>query len=194
MSEARFANVGYRRFVWVVAMALLLLLVPKPSSAQIMGTILGTVKDASGGVVPQAKVTLVNTDTNDTRTATTGDDGAFRFPALVTGHYSVRVEKEGFKTETQTGLTLEVAQEMVVNTALQVGASTQEVTVTGEAPVVNTTNSSLGGLVNENKMADLPLNGRNYTDLTFMQPGVTITANVGSSNTAGRDQGHIFHQ
>ena len=69
MSEARLANVGYRRFVWVVAMALLLLLVPKPSSAQSTGTILGTVKDSSGGVVPQAKVTLVNTDTNDTRTA-----------------------------------------------------------------------------------------------------------------------------
>ena len=194
MSEARFVNTGYRRFVWVVAMALLLLLVPKPSSAQIMGTILGTVKDSSGGVVPQAKVTIVNTDTNDTRTATTGDDGSFRFPALGTGHYSVRVEKEGFKTETQTGLTLEVAQEMVVNTALEVGASTQEVTVTGEAPVVNTTNSSLGGLVNENKMADLPLNGRNYTDLTFMQPGVNITTNVSSSDHTGRDQGHIFHQ
>ena len=194
MSETRLANAGYRRFAWVVAMVLLLLLVPKPSSAQSTGTILGTVKDSSGGVVPQAKVTLVNTDTNDTRTATTGDDGSFRFPALVTGHYSVRVEKEGFKTETQTGLTLEVAQELVVNTALQVGASTQEVTVTGEAPMVNTTNSSLGGLVNENKMADLPLNGRNYTDLTFMQPGVTITTNVASSSQQGGTQGHIFQQ
>ena len=192
MSETRFANGGYRRFAWVVAMVLLLLLVPKPSLAQSTGTILGTVKDSSGGVVPQAKVTIVNTDTNDTRTATTGDDGSFRFPALVAGHYSVRVEKEGFKTQTQTGLTLEVAQEMVVNSALEVGTSTQEVTVTGEAPMVNTTNSSLGGLVNEDKMADLPLNGRNYTDLTFMQPGVSITANAGSSNPQGGIRGTFF--
>ena len=87
------------------------------------------------------------------------------FPALAAGHYSVRVEKEGFKTQTQTGLTLEVTQELVVNPVLQVGASTQEVTVTGEAPLVNTTNSSLGGLVNEEKMADLPLNGQ--TTLTL---------------------------
>jgi outer membrane receptor protein involved in Fe transport len=157
-----------------------------------MGTILGTVKDASGGVVPQAKVTIVNTDTNDTRTATTGDDGSFRFPALVAGHYSVRVEREGFKTQTQTGLTLEVAQEMVVNSTLQVGTSTQEVTVTGEAPMVNTTNSSLGGLVNEAKVADLPLNGRNYTDLSFMQPGVAINANTTSTNTQGGSRGTLF--
>ena len=125
---------------------------------------------------------------------TTGDDGSFRFPALVTGHYSVRVEREGFKTETQTGLTLEVTQELVVNTALEVGTATQEVTVTGEAPVVNTTNASLGGLVNESKMADLPLNGRNYTDLTFMQPGVSITTNASSSSATGRDTRHSVQQ
>jgi hypothetical protein len=167
MIKARFANGGYHKFAWVVAIVLLLLHVPKPSSAQSIGTILGTVRDSSGGVVPQARVTIVNTDTNDTRTATTGGDGSFRFPALVTGHYSLRIEKEGFKTESRTGLTLEVTQEVVVNPSLQIGASAQEVVVTGESPLVNTTNSSLGGLVNEAKMSDLPLNGRNYTDLTY---------------------------
>jgi hypothetical protein len=178
MSKNWFANGSYRGFACVVAMVLLLLLVPKPSLAQGVSVILGTVKDLSGGSEPQAKVTVVNTDTNDTRTVTTGDDGSFRFPALVPGNYSLRVEKGGFKTETKTGLTLEVAQEMVVNSVLEVGAETQVVTVSEEAPVVNTTDSSLGGMVTEQKMADLPLNGRNFEDLTFLQPGVTISSNM----------------
>ena len=163
-----------------------------PSLAQSMGTILGIVKDSSGGVLPQAKVTIVNTDTNDSRTATTGDDGSFRFPALVTGHYSVKIEKEGFKTETETGLTLEVTQELVVSPALEVGTSTQEVTVTGEAPMVNTTNSTLGGLVNEDKMADLPLNGRNYVDLVTMQAGINVAATTSSSAQTGGTRGTYF--
>src|SRR5665213_1135388 len=108
------------------------------------GTILGVVKDASGGVVPDAAVTITDTETSTTRSLTTGDDGAFRAPALAVGHYSVKVEKSGFQTQTQTGLTLEVGQDLVANTAMQVGSSTQEVMVTGEVPVVNTTNSSLG--------------------------------------------------
>ena len=140
---------------------------------QSIGTILGVVKDTSGGTVPAAKVTVTNTETNESRTVDTADDGAYRFPALKPGHYVVKIEKEGFKTQTQTGLTLDVAQELVVNPTMQVGAAAQEVTVTGEAPLVNTTTSSLGSLVNEEKMADLPLNGRNYVDLTLIQPGVS---------------------
>ncbi len=144
-----------------------------PASAQqSIGTVLGVVKDTSGGTVPQAKVTITNTETNESRNVDTGDDGAFRFPALKPGHYTVKVEKDGFKTETQTGLTLDVAQELVVSPTMEVGSATQEVTVTGEAPLVNTTTSALGSLVNEEKMADLPLNGRNYVDLTLIQPGV----------------------
>jgi len=144
------------------------------------GTILGVVKDASGGVVAGATVTVLNTDISQTRTAVTGDDGAFRVPALLTGRYSVKVEKDGFKTETRNGLTLDVAQELAVNVGLQVGSSSQEVLVTGEAPQVNTTTSSLGGLVNDQKMADLPLNGRNYIDLSLMQTGVTQNKNTGT--------------
>src|SRR4029077_5494605 len=77
-----------------------------------------------------------------------------------------------FKTSTQTGLNLDVAQELVINPTLDVGSAAQEVTVTGEAPLVNTTTSSLGGLVNDQQIADLPLNGRNFIDLTLLQAGV----------------------
>ncbi len=152
---------------------LLLMLGGVPASAQqSIGTILGVVKDASGGTVPQAKVTVTSTETGESRSATTQDDGSYRFPALRPGHYTVKIEKDGFETQTQTGLTLDVAQELVVSPVMAVGAATQEVTVTGEAPLVNTTTSALGSLVNEERMADLPLNGRNYVDLTLIQPGV----------------------
>jgi hypothetical protein len=158
----------------------MLILAAVPTFSQSSGTILGVVKDTSGGTVPEAKVTIVNTETTQSRTVTTSDDGAFRVPALPVGHYNVRIEKEGFKTQTQQGLVLDVAQELVVTASLQVGTSAQEVVVTGEAPLVNTTTSTLGGLVNEDKMAELPLNGRNYIDLSLLQPGVSLNQNHGA--------------
>ena len=133
--------------------ALLLLLLTIPVYAQLpTGTILGVVKDSSGAVIPAANITIRNTETGFVRTVTTSDDGAYRVPALPVGHYTVKFEKSGFKTENQQGLVLNVSQELVANSTLQVGASTQEVVVTSEAPLVNTTSSSLGGLVNEQKM------------------------------------------
>lgn len=167
----------------VVLLLLVVLTIGSVVFAQLsVGTILGVVKDSTGGAMPGATVTITNTETNMVRTVATGDDGSFRVPALPVGRYSVRVEKEGFKPSTQTDLVLDVSQELVVNTAMQVGTATQEVTVTGEAPVVNTTSSGLGGLVSEQKMADLPLNGRNYVDLALMQPGVTQDKNIGNGD------------
>ena len=136
-------------------------------------TILGQVKDASGAVVAGAKVTARNTDTGQTRTAVTGDDGAYRLDALPVGNYEITAEKAGFKTEVQSGLTLTVAQQAVANFTIQVGEMSQTVAVTAEAPLVSTTTSSLGGLVDDQRIVDLPLNGRNYVDLTLLQPGVT---------------------
>ncbi len=146
------------------------------------GTILGVVKDSSGGVVPSARITIQSSETDYSRTVQTSDDGSFRVPALSVGTYTVKIEKDGFKTETQTGLNLEVGQDLVVNPTLQIGTAAQEVVVTGEAPVVNTTNGSLGGLVNEQKVEDLPLNGRNWIDLTLLQPGITRHSNLGGGS------------
>jgi len=144
-----------------------------PAPAQVSnGTILGVVKDPSGAAVPNAKVTVTNTDTNEIRTTVAEQDGSYRLPALRAGNYSVKTEVQGFKTVTQAGLVVEVAQELVVNPTLEVGSTTQEVTVTGELPLVNTTSSALGTAVNEQQMAELPLNGRNFIDLAFLNPGV----------------------
>lgn len=144
------------------------------------GTILGTVKDSTGAAVPNATVTIQNTDTGLSRTVTTGPDGSFNVPELATGHYQVQAGHEGFKTATRTGITLEVTQQAVINFTLEVGATQQQVVVTGEAPIVNTQNATLGGLVNEQRIEDLPLNGRNYVDLSLLQPGVTADRNFGS--------------
>jgi Carboxypeptidase regulatory-like domain/TonB dependent receptor-like, beta-barrel len=176
-----------------LVVSLLVLLLVSVALAQLpTGTILGVVKDASGGVVPGAPVTARNVDTGQSRSAVTQADGSYRFNALPVGNYEVRVEAKGFQVAVRSGLTLTVAQEAVVNISLQVGAASQTVVVTTEAPLVNTTSGSLGGLVNEQKVADLPLNGRNYIDLALLQPGVNIDMNkpVGeatwySSNGAG---------
>jgi len=135
-------------------------------------TILGVVKDASGAVVPGASLTARNTETGQTRTAVSAGDGSYRFSALPVGSYEVRVEQSGFQTEVRSGFTLTVAQEAVINFTLQVGAVTQTVAVTAEAPLVNTTSGSVGALVSEQQVSDLPLNGRNFADLTLLQPGV----------------------
>src|SRR3984893_18690272 len=158
-----------------------LLLAAIPVSAQGLGAILGVAKDASGGVVPDVNVTLTNTDTPEGRTVSPGNDGGYRFPGVRPGHYSVKMEKQGFKTATRAGLNLDVSQELVVDIGLEVGTSMQVVTVTGELPLVNTTNSSLGGLVNDQQIVDLPLNGRNYNDLTLMQPGVAMSTSSGNT-------------
>ena len=148
------------------------------------GTILGVVRDASGATVPGATITVHSADTNATQTAVVGEDGAFRIPALRVGTYDVKAGKQGFKTVTQTGLLVEVAEPAVVNFRLDVGAASESVQVTAEVQSVETTSSSLGGLVNERKISELPLNGRNFVDLSLLQTGVTLVSQ-GVSNTTG---------
>src|SRR5437667_7612661 len=173
----------------IAAAATLLLITVAASAQQNTGTILGVVKDSSGALVPGAGITILNEETGLTRTLTTAENGALRAPALPVGRYTLRVELTGFRTQAQRGLILEVAQELVVNPTLEVGAVTQEeVVVSGEAPLVNTTSSALGSVVNEHSISDLPLNGRNYADLTMLQPGVsqqTLATTGGGATAAG---------
>jgi hypothetical protein len=165
--------VGLLLFVMAV-----LLLTAIPAVAQLpTASVLGNVKDSSGASVPNATVTARNTDTNLTRTVKTEEDGSYRLSELSVGHYEVKAERTGFKTELRTGLTLEVTQSAVINFTLEVGSTVQEVVVTGEVPLVNTQDSTLGGTVNETRMAELPLNGRNYIDLSLLQPGVSQDKN-----------------
>jgi hypothetical protein len=135
-------------------------------------TILGIVRDSSGGVIPGADVAAKNIETGQSRTTISAEDGSYRFPALPVGNYEVRAELAGFQAVVRNGLSLTVGRDAVVNFTLAPGSVQETVSVTAEASLVNTTSGTLGSLVTEQKVADLPLNGRNYMDLTLMQPGI----------------------
>ncbi|MBI4484639.1 MAG: carboxypeptidase regulatory-like domain-containing protein, partial [Acidobacteria bacterium] len=155
-----------------------------PAFAQLpTGTILGTVRDAAASVVPGATVTATNTDTGLSRTTFTRGDGSYQLPALPVGRYEVRAALDGFRTAVRSGVTLAVTQEAVVNFTLEVGQLSETVSVTAEAPLVNTTSASLGALVDARAVAELPLNGRNYIDLTFLQVGIAKQENMTSGGT-----------
>ncbi|MBI4465320.1 MAG: carboxypeptidase regulatory-like domain-containing protein, partial [Acidobacteria bacterium] len=145
------------------------------------GTILGTTSDSTGAVIPGATVTLRNVDTGNSRTITTDAAGRYRAPQLPLGSYEIAVEAAGFQTAVRTGVTLTVGREAVLDFTLQVGAVAERITVTGEAPLIETTNATVAGLIDEQKMRDLPLNGRSFTDLTAIQPGVV--ADIGIAPT-----------
>jgi len=163
----------------------ILVLLAIPAAAQLpTGTILGVAKDTSGGVLPNTTVTIMNVDTGLKRIVTTAEDGSYRVPELSVGHYEVKGEHAGFKTETRKGITLEVTDQDVVNLIFEVGSTDQQVVVTEEASIVNTQNATLGGLVNETNIENLPLNGRNYVDLSLLQPGVSPDRNVRDAGTS----------
>ena len=146
----------------------------------------GQVKDSSGAAIPGANVTASNRETGFTRTMATGADGRFRLPGMPVGGYNVRAEAPSFRTEVQQGLTLTVAQEAVMNFTLSVGAVQETVTVAAEVPLVETTSGSLGGLVDGARVADLPLNGRNFNDLVLMQTGISVHRPVSTTSSSAR--------
>ena len=147
------------------------------------GTISGTVKDSTGAVLPGAKVVLLNEDTGISRTVQTDSAGHYSAPSLSLGHYQVTAGLEGFQTEVRRGIVLTVGREAVVDSVLAVGSVTQTVEVTGEAPLVESTTSSLGSLVDDRTIRQLPLNGRSYDQLALLQPGV-IMMGGGTGRTA----------
>jgi len=157
----------------LVLAAVLALGLPVRVSAQVVGaTVSGTVVDSSGAKVPGADLTITNIATGISTATTTKSDGVFVVPNLNPGSYEVSVAAKGFSTLVRKGITLTVGQELILNLALQVGGVNEQVTVTAEAPTVNLANATLGGLVEERSVQELPLNGRSWTDLAVLQPGV----------------------
>src|SRR2546425_12009205 len=137
------------------------------------GTILGALSDESGARLPGVTVTITHLDTGIVRSVTTDEAGRYRAPSLGLGNYEVKAELVGFRTAVRTGIQLTVAEEAVVNVTLSVGTVSEQVKVTGEAPLVEITSAALSGLVDDKKIRDLPLNGRSFEQLAFLQPGVT---------------------
>ncbi|MBI4461068.1 MAG: carboxypeptidase regulatory-like domain-containing protein, partial [Acidobacteria bacterium] len=140
------------------------------------GIISGTVKDSTGAVLPGAKVVVLNDETGFSRTIETNAAGRYSALSLSPGNYRVAGTLEGFQTVVRSGIRLTVGQEAVVDLSLAVGAVTQTVEVTGEAPLVESTTASLGSLVDARAIRALPLNGRSYDQLALLQPGVILTS------------------
>jgi len=153
--------------------AVLLLSLPAFSQGS-FGRILGTITDQSGGVVAGATVTVIDTGRGVNRTLTTDDAGAFNAPNLTAGNYTVRVEARGFKTIERQGIGLEIGKEARVDLIVQPGEQNQTVTVTESLPLVETTNATQGGTLENADIIDLPLNGRDYQNLLGLRPGVML--------------------
>ena len=155
-----------RAIVLAIAVA-----VSAPAAAQTTAVLAGVVQDISGGVLPGARLVVVQQDTGVTRQTTSGSGGAFVLSGLPPGAYTLRAELAGFRPLVRAGLTLSVDARASVTLVMAIGA-TEEVTVRGVSPV-NTRSAELSYLVDQRTIEQIPINGRNYTDLMALQPGVT---------------------
>src|SRR6202790_2823310 len=159
----------------VGAMGVILLCLPLFSQGN-FGRILGTVIDQSGGVVSGATVTVLDTQRGVARTLTTDGAGEYSAPTLIPGTYTVRVDATGFKRVDRQNVVLEVGKEVRVDVTVQPGEQNQTITVTEAVPLVETTNATLGGTLNNADINDMPLNGRNFQNLLSLRPGVMMQA------------------
>jgi len=154
-------------------LVLLSSLISVPAFAQTSATLAGRVADTSGAVLPGVTITAVHLGRTISRTGVTDADGRYVLAALPVGTYEVRAELSGFKPVARTGIALTVGQAAALDFSLEVGGLVETVAVVGVAPPVNTRTGELSYLVDSSAIEQLPLNGRNYTDLAFLQPGVT---------------------
>lgn len=138
---------------------------------QYFGIIVGSVTDQSAAAVPDCAVTATNVNTGLTRTTKTDAAGAYRFESMLPGSYTVKVEKQGFETAEVAAQELHVAASLTMNVTLQIGAVTQTVEVQSVAPLLNTTNATVGTTISNTNVLEMPLNGRAYTDLLALIPG-----------------------
>jgi outer membrane receptor protein involved in Fe transport len=162
-----------RAFLFGSAAALLLLCGSVATAQTFRGTVLGTVTDASGAVVNGAKVTVRNTDTGLTREVTTGDDGNYSAPELPVGDYSVTVEKTGFRAGVVSGIHLEASSQRRADVSLELGEISEKVEVSGDSlPQIETESDTIGGTLTSSDIGNLPVNGRDYTKLIYLNPGI----------------------
>src|ERR1700686_2045630 len=181
----------YRRKINVllpVCLAMCILLASRVG-AQISGaTLSGTVTDQSGGFVRQATISIKNVATEITRSNTTSAAGFYSAPNLLPGIYEVKTEAQGFSSKIQTGVNLTDGEQQVLNFTLQVGQMSQTVVVNTEAPNVDLASSTISAVVSYTTVRELPLNGRSWTDLATLQPGVN-SIQTQPDFTAGPDRG-----
>ncbi len=153
-----------------------------PLHAQVTAAMSGTVEDASGALAQGVTVTVKSLETGVSRTVTTDSSGNYTVVGLPVGPQELKAEKTGFKTAVRTGVVLVVGQQAVVNFRLELGDVVQQVTLVDRAPLINTTTASVSGLVGDQQIKDLPLNGRSFDNLITLNPG---TVNYSSMKSAG---------
>ncbi|WP_321472008.1 carboxypeptidase regulatory-like domain-containing protein [uncultured Paludibaculum sp.] len=170
-----------------LALVLLVSLALPLAAQQGRGSILGTVTDISGAAVPAASIHVINTGTNADFTTSTNEVGQFTAPSLPVGAYTVTAEKQGFKKGVRSGITLQVDQRAEVDIHLEVGQTSESIEVVGEAALVDTSSATVGKVVENRRIADLPLNGRNALALVMLTPGVKSQA--GPTNSGFVDRG-----
>lgn len=187
-----------RSSVVAVALCLLSLGTALPVLAQSTNaSIAGQVQDTSGAVVPGAKVTVANSQTGQSLETTTTAEGLYTFPVLSVGTYQLSVEAAGFQRYQQTGVVLDVNQNARLVISLTPGSISESVTVNSDAPLVNTRDVQIGGVVDTRRVNDLPLNGRNVYDLVTILPGVssastsTVADNNGTAMNVNGSRGHM---
>jgi Carboxypeptidase regulatory-like domain len=171
-------------YLFFIALAFLI-----PASAQTEATITGTIRDPSGSGLPSASVTINNVETGATRRVVADSEGRYAAPALAVGKYELSAARTGFASEIKTGITLAVGQQINVDFTLQIGELKQAVKVEETITPVNLTTQQTSGLVGEQQVKDLPLNGRSYDELLSLNPSTVNYSNgrsggVGTSNSA----------
>jgi hypothetical protein len=156
------------------AIGLALLCLPLGLAAQMTTSQLtGVVRDASGAAVPGAQVEITNIGTNAARTIPTDDSGSYTFVNLVVGTYTLRVTQQGFETYVQTGIVVNVNSNFTINVDLKIGTVSQQVEVQASAPMVETQNTSVGQVINQASVVEMPLNGRQVTQLIALSGAAT---------------------
>src|ERR1041384_2708755 len=166
------------RRVFPLAAVWLVLFGQTPGISQTtFGTITGNVKDASGAALAGASVVVTNQNTGAIRQVTTDDAGRYLIPSVLPGAYTITSELTGFKKAVVSGVTLEVNQTLRVDLTLQVGEVSETVEVEGAAPLLQTETSTVGTVISNKQVIELPLNGRSFTQLTLLVPGAVPEPN-----------------
>jgi hypothetical protein len=164
-----------KSYVCLIA-ALMLATANMAAAQEFRATVRGQVLDSSKGALPGATVSMTNTDTNEVATATTNAEGNYTIPFLRPGSYTLTVELSGFQKHTRSGMRLEVNQTATINVALAVGGLTEEVTVSAESPLLETSNASRGTVIDSARIAELPLQSRSPMALAVLVAGVNYNA------------------
>src|SRR5580704_5084507 len=171
------------RLTFVALLTLLLGICIPSLLAQSAGTsgLSGVITDPSGAAIPNVTVTLTSNDTNQSRTATTGSDGQYKFTLLPPGSYKVRFAAAGFKTSEVGSVTLNVTENPTLDRALEVGAQSEQVTVEATAETLQTASSTLGTVVGTKTVTELPLSSRNFTQIIGLSGGASGPVNNATS-------------